>query len=179
MINLLPPATKEQIRFAKYNRVALRYLELVAAVVVVIVIIFASALDSLDHQVTKVTADLVQKQATIATYNQDKATAADAANRINAIKAIEASQTRFSQLLYDLAAVLPKGVSINGIALTGDASKPVVVSVDGTSYDQILAFRNSIVTSPRISGADLQNIASAPGGYQANVVLGFRPGQAK
>lgn len=179
MINLLPPSTKEQIRFAKYNRIALRYLQLVVAVVVVIVAIFAGALYYLDHQVTIVTADLATKQAKIASYAKDKATAADAANRLNAIKAIEASQTRFSQLLFDLAAVLPKGVSINGIALTGDASKPVVVSVDGTTYDQILAFRNSIVTSPRISGADLENIASSPGGYQANVVLGFKPGQAR
>ena len=179
MINLMPPAAKEQIRFAKYNRVALHYLQLVVAVVLVLAAIFATAIYFLDHQVSSLSSDLTSKQQTIASFAPAKATAADAAARLNAIKYIEGTQTKFSQLLYDLAAVLPKGISINGIALTGDSNKPVVVSVQGTTYDQVLAFHDAIVTSPRISGADLENITATTTGYQANVVLGFNPGQAK
>ncbi|MBW4060987.1 PilN domain-containing protein [Candidatus Saccharibacteria bacterium] len=179
MINLMPPTAKEQLRYAKYNRSALRYLQLVVVVVVIIAAIFATAIMYLDRQVVSVTTDLTSKQQTIAGFSNDKLTAANAAARVNAIKTIEGGQTRFSQLLYDLAAVLPKGISLTGIALTGDSSKPVVVSINGSTYNEILAFHDAIVTSPRISGADLQSITSTSTGYQANVVLGFNPGEAK
>ena len=41
MINLMPPDLKEQIRFAKMNRIALRYAKVVVAVVLVLSGIFA------------------------------------------------------------------------------------------------------------------------------------------
>jgi Tfp pilus assembly protein PilN len=179
MINLLPPATKEQIRYSKYNRSALRYGQLLIGVAVILAGIFTVAIKYLDSQVTVVATDLANKKSAIAKYAPDKAVATDAANRLAAIKYIQGTQTRFSQLLYDLAAVLPKGVSISGIALTGDASKPVIVNVNGTTYDSILSFRDAIVTSPRIAGADLQNITQTTNGYTAGVVLGFKPGAAK
>jgi Tfp pilus assembly protein PilN len=179
MINLMPPGQKEQLRYAKYNRVALRYVELVAVVGLLIAGIFVTAIMDLDRQLTSVTADLSTKTATIQSFAKSKATAADAAARLSAIATIEAGQTRFSVLLADLALVLPKGTSINGISLTGDASKPVVVSVNATTYNDILAFRDAIVTSPRISGADILTIVSTASGFQANVSLGFKPGQAK
>ena len=179
MINLMPPAIKEQMRYSRYNRQALHYLQLLMLVLVILGGIFVTAILYLDQQVNLVTTDLTTKQQAIAAFAPDQKVATDAAGRLAAIKYIESTQTRFSQLLYDLAAVLPKGVSISGIALTGDSTKPVVVAVNGTSYNDILDFRNAIVTSPRISGADLQSITSSNGAYTANVVLGFKPGAAK
>jgi type II secretory pathway component PulL len=78
-----------------------------------------------------------------------------------------------------LAKVLPKGVSIDSITLTGDDKKPVRVTVTGNSYESILMFREAMVTSPRISGVDLGNIQSSGGTYSAGVVIGFKPGQAR
>jgi Tfp pilus assembly protein PilN len=179
MINLMPPSVREQIRYARYNRIALRYLQLVVLIIVAVAAIFVAAIIYLGHLNAIVERDLESKKQTIAGYASDKAKATDAASRLATIKSIAASQTRFSQLLYDLAAVLPKGVSISGIALTGDSSKPVVVSVSGSTYDSILGFRDAIVTSPRIAGADLQSITSTATGYEANVVIGFKPGQAR
>ena len=179
MINLMPPPVKEQLRYSKYNRAALHYLQLVVVVVAILAAIFMVAIIYLDRQVASIQTDLATKTQAIAAFAPDKAVAADAAARLNAIKLIQSSQTRFSQLLYDLAAVLPQGVSISGIALTGDATKPVIVSVSGHTYDQVLAFRDAVVTSPRIAGADLQNITQTTTGYQAGVVLAFKPGEAK
>lgn len=179
MINLMPPAAQEQLRYSKYNRIALTYLRVIVLVVVILGGIFAAAIYYLDKQVNTVSLDLATKQQSIASFAPAKATAADAAGRLNAITYIEGTQTRFSQLLYDLAAVLPKGVSISGISLTGNSATPVVVSVNGATYNEVLAFRDAIVTSPRIAGADLESITALSSGYQANVVLAFKPGEAK
>jgi hypothetical protein len=106
--------------------------------------------------------------------------AKDASGRINAIKYVLGAQTRFSAVIADIAKVEPAGVSIKSMTLTGVDKVPVTLIVQATSYNAALAFRNALVTSPRIAGADLESITSNNDGtYSANVVIAFKPGQAK
>ncbi len=180
MINLLPPPIKEQVRYAKLNRMARRYLNLVIEVAVVLVIVFGASIYFLNQQATALDKDVAQKQADIKKLAPDLKLAQAAADRLNAIKAISASQTRFSLLLSDLAKVLPTGVSLDSITLTGDDTKPVRVGVTGNTYNSILAFRSALLTSPRISGVDLENVTQvSPTMFASSVVLGFKPGEAR
>ena len=180
MINLLPPDLKEQIRFAKMNRVALRYVRVIVLVVVVFGGIFGAAFYQLSTQTSGVSADVANKQGTISALNSTfMPKAKDASDRLNAIKYVESSQTRFSAVISDIAKVIPKGVSIDAMTLTGDDTKPVSISVTAQSYGAALAFRNALITSPRIAGADLETIASNGTTYQTSVVVAFKPGQAK
>lgn len=179
MINLLPTDLKEQIRFAKLNRLALRYLQIVILILVILSIVFIAALFYINMQTTQVSKDVITKQAAIAATTGFQKQAKDASDRLVAIKSIQSSQTRFSLLLNDLAKVLPKGVSMDSITLTGNDKAPVKLSITGSTYDSILAFRESLVTSPRISGADLENITQSGGFFTASVVIGFKPGQAR
>jgi Tfp pilus assembly protein PilN len=106
--------------------------------------------------------------------------AKDASDRLAAIKFVQSSQTRFSSLVADIAKVVPQGVSINSMTLTGDDKAAVRIAVTAQTYSQALAFRNALITSPRIAGADLESIAaSAGGGYSTSVVVAFKPGMAK
>jgi Tfp pilus assembly protein PilO len=82
-------------------------------------------------------------------------------------------------LLNDLSQFLPQGVALDGITLTGDDKKPLSVMISGATYDNILAFRNAVLLSPRIAGADLVSITNNANGFQGNVVLAFKAGQAK
>jgi Tfp pilus assembly protein PilN len=180
VINLLPPPLKEQLRYARYNQLALRYLRLLIALVVVLAGIFGASIYFLHQQSVLITKDVASKQADINQYASTVKQAKDVADRLTAIKTIQASQTKFSLLLDDLAKVLPKGVSIDSITLTGDDKKPVRVSVTGSSYDSMLAFREALAGSPRISGVDLENVNQAgQGQFQSSVVIGFKPGQAR
>lgn len=180
MINMLPPALKEQMRYARLNRLALQYVRGLAAMLVVLAAVFAVSLYFLNEQSAMLTNDVASKRESIKQYEPDVKLAQEAASRLAAIKTIQASQTRFSLLLDDLAKVLPRGVAIGSINLTGDDKKPVRVSVSGNSYNAILAFRESLAGSPRISGVDLENVTqSSPGVYAASVVIAFKPGQAR
>jgi Tfp pilus assembly protein PilN len=179
MINLLPSSVKEQMQFARYNRLALRYLRVCIAVVVVLAAVFSASIFFLDQQATTVAHDITEKQKQIDGYAPDVKAAKEAADRLAAIKGIQTSQTRFSLLLDDIAKVLPKGVSIDSITLTGDDKKPVRISVTGGSYDSMLAFREAMASSSRISGVDLENITQAGSIFQSSVVIGFKPGQAR
>jgi Tfp pilus assembly protein PilN len=181
VINLLPPVQKEQVRFAKLNRLAIGYVRVLAAVLVILGVIFGGSLYQLDHQTAAVSADVAEKTATIAVLNKSfTPKAKDASDRLNAIKYVQASQTRFSALVSDIAKVVPQGVSIDAMTLTGDDKVAVRIAVTASTYTGALAFRNALITSPRIAGADLESINSNnTGGFQTSVVVAFKPGQAK
>lgn len=179
MINLLPPALKDQVRYAKLNRLMLRYLRSLILIMLIIAGIFIGTIFYLNLQATAAQQDVTEKQTEIAATAKFQASARDISDRLAAIKFVQASQTRFSTLLDDLAKVLPKGVSIDSITLTGSDKQPVRITVAASSYDQILSFREAFALSPRISGVDLENISQSGTTFQAAVVIGFKPGQAK
>ena len=179
MINLIPPTVKEETRFAKLNRTMVGYLRLVVLLLAVLGGIFGATIFYLDQMTTHAAADAAARKKDIAAAAPFRAQAKDASDRLLAIKGIQASQTRFSVLLGDLAKVLPLGVSIDTITLTGDDSKPVRITITGNSYNAMLAFRDAAAASPRISGVDLETISQDTAGFHAGVVLGFNKGQAK
>lgn len=179
MINLISPVRKDELRFAKLNRVVLRYLRLIIVLLIVIGGILGGTLYYIGTLKTHVAADVATKKLEIAKNTPFMKQAQDVSDRLIAIKSIQASQTRFSLLLDDLAKVLPQGVAIDTITLTGDDSKPVRIAVTGNSYNSILAFRDAVVKSARISGVDLETIAQDTSGYHGGVVIGFNKGLAR
>ncbi len=179
MINLLPPSNKDQIHYARLNRRLLGYLRLTILAVVVLAGIFGSSIYYLKWQTRNVGQSVASEQAQIAGYSSKVAVAQEAAGRLASIASIEAGQTKFSKLLGDLAAVMPQGVALTSISLTGDSSKPVSISITASSYNLILAFRNAVATSPRIGGVDLQSISQSGSSYTAGVIIGFKPGEAR
>lgn len=179
MINLLPPDIKDQMRYARLNRQALGYLKLVIVVIMVLGGIFATTLWWTNRQAAIAESDVNSKEANIASSATFTAQASAIATRLSAIKTIDASKTHFSLLLDDLAKALPQGVSIDSITLTGDDTSPVRISVTAGTYQEVLDFREAFAESPRISGVDLESIGQISSGYQASVVIGFKPGQAK
>jgi Tfp pilus assembly protein PilN len=185
VINLMPAEMKEQIRYAKLNRLVLRYVRFTVVVVLVLGGIFVWSILQVQEKSAQVTKSVADKQQTLA--EKKKAVlpkAQDASDRLAAIKYVQQNQTHFSLLIADLAKVVPDGVSIDGMTLTGSDKQNVRITVSALTYDQVLAFRNSLITSPRIAGADIESIqqVSPPqDGYNfiGSVVVGFKPGQAK
>ena len=151
------------------------------AVAVALGVVFGGAMYLIGQQTVAATADAADKQATIARLNKAFVPQAKAAaDRLNAIKFVQGSQTRFSQVITDIAKVVPAGVSIDTLTLTGQDNAPVTVAITSDSYNDALAFRNALTTSPRIAGADLETISTSDGkAYQANVVIAFKKGSAK
>lgn len=181
MISLLPSDQKEQIRFSKLNRLALGYVRVLLAMVVVLGVIFVGSIYYLRQQTASVKTDVAEKTALIAALNKSfTPKAKDASDRLAAIKYVQTSQTHFSAVVADIAKVVPQGVSIDNMTLTGDDKAPVRINVTASSYAGALALRNALITSPRIANADLETISSNNGStFQTSVVVAFKPGQAK
>lgn len=180
MINLLPPSVKEQTEFAKRNAIVVHYLWLSAFLVALISVSFGATYIYLNQRVAAIDNELASKQTVIDSFKPTQKAAKTLNDRVAAIKAIQASQPRFSQLLDDIAKFTLKGTAITSLSLTGEDNKPVVISATADSYNAAVSLRDALANSPRISGADIQDITNqSDGTYHANIVIGFKPGMAR
>lgn len=180
MINLLPPQVKEQLAFAKLNAVVMRYLKVVTALIIVLAVAFGGTYVYLSQRISGIDTELANKQAVVDSYKPTQKAAKVLNDRVAAIKSIQNAQPRFSKLLDDIAKFTLKGTSITSLALTGEDNKPLVISATAQSYSEAVSLRDALATSGRISGADIQSIADqGDGTFKVDIVIGFKPGQAR
>ena len=185
MINLLPPSLKEEIRYAKLNRIVLGYVKVTVLVVIVLVVIFGGAFYYLNLEASAALSNVTSKEQTISQYKGTilpKAT--DASSRLSAISYVQNTQTHFSKVISDIAQVIPQGVSLDTISFDGSSATPVSITVSTQTYDEVLELRNALLTSPRIAACDIDSItALSPAQYgysfSGSLVFAFKPGEAK
>jgi Tfp pilus assembly protein PilN len=179
MINLLPPHVKEGIAFAKRNAVGIGYLKLMLILVSVLTACFVGAGIYLDQRIHATSTSYQQKQDQIASYKKVEDEAKIINERVAAIKSIQDSQPRFTTLLSDIAKAMPKNASLTNLTLTGDDKKPIRVTATADSYATAVALRDSLASSPRISGVDIESVSSTKDGVSASLTISFKPGQAR
>lgn len=180
MINLLPPSAKSDKAFARRNAILVRYVWVLVFLIVAAGVELGGTELYLARQRKVYDKQIATKQQQIAGFSDLQAQAKSANARLKAFKGLVGNQAKFSELLADLASHTPKGVFINSIALTGNSSTAVQVAATGNSYESVASFRDALVTSPRISEADIQNVSNpAAGIYNVNITIAFKPGEAR
>ena len=180
MINLLPPTIKEEMRYSRYNALLVHYLTLSVGIGIVAIATLIGGRYYLDGRVSATERQIADTQTTIDQQGQLQADAKKISSRIASIEAIQKNQAHFSQLLIDLSNSMPKGTVISSIGLTGDDKKPVKLTVFALDYNSAVAFRDSIVQSKRVSGADIQLIqANTDSKYTVEITFGFNKGEAR
>lgn len=179
MINLLPPAIKEQITYSKRNRIVMHYFWIVGLTVMLLAVVFASTLYYLNKKLEAAKADKAAKLSEISTYKGLQDSVVNLNSRISTIKKIQSGQAKFSGLLADLAKSMPSGAALTTITLTGDDKKPVSVSALADSYKTAVGLRDTLAASSRIMAADIQSVSNTKDGYRVEILLSFKPGLAK
>lgn len=179
MINLLPPPIKEQIAFAKLNAMLLYYVKVAVGVTLVLCGSFVGMQMHLQSRIDSSGTTINDKQAKISTYKDLETKVASINAQLTAIKTVQQNQPKFSQLLADLAAAMPKGASLSNLLLTGDEKKPVHITATTDSYATAATLRDALSTSPRISQVDLNSVSVSTNGFSATITFLFKPGKAK
>lgn len=180
MINLIPSEMKTQLEFSKRNATVLRYIRKVGTGFAISLGIFLIASLTIRARVAESHKSLEEIQSETKSLESVEQPARVVQTRLNLIAQLEKDQAKFSTLLSDIAKYMPKGAALSSISLTGEAAKPVRIQITANSYDSAAAFRDALVTSPRIGGADIETVSSAsPGSFTASVLVGFKPGAAK
>jgi hypothetical protein len=181
MINLIPPQLKQELKYARWNAIIVKYLVVVVLLVLFVGGGFTATSYYLDQRVVKIKEDIASKKARAEGYKSTIEASKSLNDRVSAIKTIQASQPKFSLLLSDIAKFTLKGTSISSISLTGADNKPVQITASAVSYNAAVSLRDALASSPRVSGADIVSVVNntQANNYTAVIVIGFKPGQAR
>lgn len=178
MINLIPPMIKEQIEFAKKNGRVVKKLRLGLVFIASIGALFVGAQIYLSARASQAMSELASRQDEIKRLEPDEVKAKVVNSRLASIKSIQSTQNKFSVMFEDVAKVVPKGVVLKDIILTGDPTKPVRIQFTADSYASGATFRDALALSPRVSGADIERLDGG-GPLTGVIVIGFKAGAAK
>jgi Tfp pilus assembly protein PilN len=118
MINLLPPDTKKQIMAARTNTVLVRYVLMFSTVFMLTLGAFGAGFYFSAREKTLAQDALQMENAKTAKYSDIKAKAEDFAKDLATAKSVFSNGVSYSQLLLDIAEVVPAGSVINNLSLT-------------------------------------------------------------
>ncbi len=171
MINLLPPSVKQDITYARYNLVLLRWIIAVAVVMVAVVGILAFGQFYISKNTknveaqSRVTQERIEKQNLAATQKELDTISTN----LKTVLQISAKQLLFSKLLTKIGTILPSGTVLKDITLstTDSALDLNVVARNKDAATQ--AFVNiSDTKNGLFTRADLVSVTCSEDPRQAN-----------
>lgn len=181
MINILPTEIKQQLYYSKRNAKLVPYLLLGLVLAGLLSGLFLASFWYADRQTSRLNATLSIQRQERQTYQatEDKVKAFQ--SNLSLIEKLLAEKTTYSQLLKDVAAVLPADSYVNHLTLTGDDSKPLELLVTVDSFNRAAELRNSLIASPRFASADIQSISQNEENdlYSVVIIAAFDKGQAR
>ena len=125
MINLLPDETKKQLRAAHSNVILIRYLVILGAAATFLVLAFAvSYYFIFNIKSANNTADN-NSQSTTILYSSAKKQLTALQSSLSTAKNILNQQISYSDVITNIATILPSGIVINKLTLTNNLTGPI------------------------------------------------------
>lgn len=184
MINLLPPAIKQQRQYSKYNRILLHAIIGTIIVASLTAGAFYASWLILKNDEDRLVENIAQESSKTNEYGKIESQAKALAERLATIEQIQSARTRYPALLQALAEATPPNAYVTSFAL--DPSGKVMRLTAYTETDQAAAsFKNALESSPRFNSAALQGIEPAADPYSGaatnriTLVVGLEDGALK
>lgn len=158
MINLLPPALKETRRYGRKNISLFGYSLALLATALVTAGIMIAGIQFVGSDEPTLRAKFQTDQEEITLLEKDIQSIETIATRLETAKNIKAKSISFSELIPKIAAVLPDGVVLNALTLTGGATDPLKLDVDLRTADLGPVTIRNLVDSKLFEAADISTL---------------------
>ena len=163
MINLLPPELKERRRFGRKNVALFGYSIALIATGITTAGIMIAGIQFIATDEPEMRGSLTNVQNEILALESDIATIETVADRLNTAKAIDNSSVKFSELIPKIGAVLPDGVVLNALSLSGGVTDPLQLDVNLLSADLAPIMIRNLVESDLFEAADIATLTPIGG----------------
>jgi Tfp pilus assembly protein PilN len=180
MINLLPPETQRQIRAGRMNVTLSRYIVLISGTALLLAFVFAVGFWATlnDKQLADASKQETDKAAQ--QYANTRKEAEGFAKDLSVAKTILGSNVSFSDLVLNIAGIIPTGVVLNNLSLgttqsaSASANQPLDLSGRAVSYDRTIALKNSLEGSPIFENVVITNVTQTDTSGSASSPLALR-----
>ncbi len=179
MINLLPQELKDSRKYGRKNISLFGYSVALLATAVVTAGILIAGIQFVGSEEPTLKTKLQSSQDEIALLEKDIQSIETIATRLETAKNIRAKSISFSELIPKIAAVLPDGVVLNALTLTGGVTDPLKLDVDLRTADLGPVTIRNLVESKLFEAADIATLTPKGEGsgeeastdYQANASI--------
>lgn len=158
MINLLPPELKEQRKYGRKNNALFGYSVALIATGLVTAGIMIAGIQFIATDEPKMKETLASTQSEIQILESEIASIETVAERLATAKAIDDSSVKFSELIPKIGAVLPDGVILNALSLSGGVTDPLQLDVNLVSADLAPIMIRNLVDSDLFEAADIATL---------------------
>ncbi len=159
MINLIPPTIKQERIYGRRNVALFGYsMALLATAVLTASILFGSLL-FIGSVKPDIEAEIKETNVSVSALESEIKGVEAIASRLDTAKAISDTSISFSELIPKIGAVLPNGVIMNALTLTGGKVDPLQLDVDMESADLAAVLVRNLVESKLFEAADITSLS--------------------
>ncbi len=159
MINLLSPEIKAERSYGRQNRSLLGYNVVLLLTALAIMGIMAGSLQFVGAGEGKLNEEIDNSSVKILSLESDVKPIEAVAGRLESANKISDLSVKFSELIPQIGAVLPEGVVLNALSLTGGKTDPLLLDVNMTSASLAPVLIRNLVDSDLFEAADVASIA--------------------
>jgi len=171
MINLLSPQIKDERTYGRRNRALLGYAVILVITATATAAIMVASLRFLSTDESKLQSEIDDFTTEITVLESAVKPIESVAQRLDTAKKIDDLSVQFSSLIPEIGAVLPNGVVLNALSLSGGATAPLQLDVDLQSADLAPVLIRNLVESDLFEAADISSLS--PIGTSANSSYSF------
>lgn len=132
MINLLPPENKKQLRASLHNTLLRGYIGLLLVFVLIYAGVFGFVYITIRQSQDIYRQDEAANNQRVIAYADTKKSATELSNNLKQAKVVLDQRVDYSQVLFEIAKILPEGVSINSVRLESklfEGEKPLEINL--------------------------------------------------
>lgn len=155
MINLLPPAIKEDRIFGKRNRILVGYAIAFVVTAILVILIMLISLRFVSADKNTITKSINENETLINSLKSDTSELNKIVKRLSVTHELFKDTVSFSELIPQIGSLLPEGTIINGLELTGGITDPLALTVRMNNPNLAPVVQKNLVESEIFEAADI------------------------
>lgn len=159
MINLLPDQIKKERMYGRRNRTLLTYNIALISTAGVIAAIMVGSLQFVGADEAQLREEIESANVKVQALESNVKEIEKVAQRLETAKKLSDLSVQFSDLIPQIGAVLPEGVVLNALSLTGGVTDPLLLDVDIATADLAPVLSRNLVESELFEAADIATLA--------------------
>jgi len=159
MINLLPPEVKQERSYGRKNIALFGYSAALLATALSTAVIMLLSLQFIGSEEPNLRQNLDADQALVTTLEAEIKSIENIATRLETAKKVSERSVKLSELIPQIGAVLPDGVILNALSLTGGTTDSLQLDVDLKEANLAAVLIRNLVESDLFEAADISSLS--------------------
>lgn len=184
MINLLPSDTKKARMYGRRNKRLVGYSLSILSIGIITISVALFNMQYVNADENRLKTEMAQRDAEVVTLEASQKDVEKISGQLKTIDKLYSGEVKFSVLVPKIGALLPNGVVLNALTLTGGKASPLQLDIDMDQQNLAAVLQQNLVNSDLFEAVDISAITTKGAGlakpgqksyaYGATLVASFK-----